>query len=74
MEKGKSGLILWVTYPGEGMASFLWVTYPGKQKDGEWSHCMGDLPRKNDGLIVWVTYPGKMMENGLIVWVTYPEK
>ena len=30
--KRKSGLILWVTYPGEGMASFLWVTYPGKKK------------------------------------------
>ena len=39
-EKGKSGLILWVTYPGEGMASFLWVTYPGK-KNGEWSHSYG---------------------------------
>ena len=22
-----------------------------------WSHCMGDLPKKNNGLIVWVTYP-----------------
>jgi len=42
------------------VVSLLWVTYPGKKKDEEWSHCMGDLPRKN-GLIVWVTYPGKMV-------------
>ena len=46
--KRKSGLILWVTYPGGGMASFLWVTYPGKQK-------------MENGLILWVTYPEKMM-------------
>ena len=67
--------LLWVTYPGGRMASLLWVTYPGKKmknglivwatypgkKNEEWSHCMGDLPRKNDGLIVWVTNPRKMM-------------
>ena len=48
---------LWVTYPIGGMASFLWVTYPGKQKDGEWSHSLGDLPRKNGGLIVMGDLP-----------------
>ena len=57
MERGKSGLILWVTYLGGGMASFLWVTYPGKKKDGEWSHSLGDLPRKDDGLIVMGDLP-----------------
>jgi hypothetical protein len=45
----------------ERVVSLLWVTYPGKKKDEEWSHCMGDLPRKNDGLIVWVTILRKMM-------------
>ena len=44
--KRKSGLILWVTYPGEGMASFLWVTYPDKQKMENGLILMGDLPRK----------------------------
>ena len=48
MEKRKSGLILWVTYPGGGMAAFLWVTYPGKKK-------------MENGLILWVTYPEKMV-------------
>ena len=60
-EKERVVSLLWVTYPGGRMASLLWVTYLGKKKDEEWSHCMGDLPRKNDGLIVWVTNPRKMM-------------
>ena len=70
------------------MASFLWVTYPGKKKDGEWSHSLGDVPRKDDGLIVmgdlpkwkrgrvvsflWVTYPRGGMASFLLV--TYPGK
>ena len=63
------------------MASFLWVTYPSKKKDGEWSHSLGDLPRKDDGLIVMGDLP-KMEKNvkcGLIVmgdlprWKKYDE-
>ena len=48
-EKRKSGLILWVTYPRGGMASFLWVTYPDKKK--RWRMVS----------FLWVTYPEKMM-------------
>ena len=58
MEKRKSGLILWVTYPGGGMALFLWVTYPGKKKMENGLILMGDLPRKKyDGLIVMGDLP-----------------
>ena len=52
------------------MASFLWVTYPGKKKDGEWSHSLGDLPRKDDGLIVMGDLPRK--DDGLIVMGDLP--
>ena len=69
MEKRKSGLILWVTYPGERMASLLWVTYPGKKMENGLI-LMGDLPRKYD-LIVMGDLPRKR-KCGLILWVTYP--
>ena len=72
MEKGKSGLILWVTYPGGRMPSLLWVTYPGnkkmenglilmgdlpKWKKEEWSHSLGDLPMGRNGLILMGDLP-----------------
>ena len=74
VERGKSGLILWVTYPGEGMASFFGWPTQVKKKDGEWSHSLGDLPRKNGGLIVMGDLP--RWKNGktvLLWWVTYPD-
>jgi len=55
----------WSHYYGWPTQGEEWPHYYGwptqVKKDEEWSHCMGDLPRKNDGLIVWVTNPRKMM-------------
>ena len=63
---------------------FTWRFYI-KKKDGEWSHSLGDLPRKNGGLIVmgdllkwkkeeWSHSLGDL-PRGMMVslwWVTYP--
>ena len=57
VKRGKSGLILRVTYPGGRMTSFFGWPTQVKKKDGEWSHSLGDLPRKNGGLIVMGDLP-----------------
>ena len=73
VEKGKSGLILWVTYPdkkkdGEWSHSYGWPTQKKKymvslwwvtcpRKKEEWSHSLGDLPRGRNGLILMGDLP-----------------
>jgi len=70
----------WPTQGGEWPHYYGWPTQVKKKwrmvslygwptQEKWWSHCMGDLPRKNDGLIVWVTNPRKMMVS-LYGWLT----
>ena len=70
VERGKSGFILWVTYPGERMASFfgwptqikkrwrmvsfLWVTYPEKKYS---LIVMGDLPKEKGRVVSFFGWP-----------------
>jgi len=52
------GLIVWVTNPRKMMVSLYgWLT-----QEKWWSHCMGDLPKKNN------------VENGLIMMGDLPKR